>query len=127
MLDAGYPAGALNYWKSSFMPTLSDAAIDALIAAYERCPAPTSALLLEGFHGAASRVPVEATAYALRDSGFNTLVLGQWMDPAQGTAVMPWCHETFAALQPFFGTRRYLNYLGDDEEVGAATSRGCGR
>jgi hypothetical protein len=37
MLDAGYPAGALNYWKSGFMSTLSDAAIDALATMYERC------------------------------------------------------------------------------------------
>jgi FAD/FMN-containing dehydrogenase len=120
MLDAGYPAGALNYWKSAFIPELSDAAIDALVSAFGRCPAPTSAILIENFHGAASRVPVEATAYALRDSGFNTLVLGQWMEAGQGTATTSWCRETFAAIQPFVGARRYLNYLGDDENADAA-------
>jgi FAD/FMN-containing dehydrogenase len=33
MLDAAYPKGALNYWKSSFLARLSDAAIDTMIAA----------------------------------------------------------------------------------------------
>ena len=81
---------------------------------------PTSGILFENFHGAASRVPVDATAYALRDSGFNTLVLGQWNDPAHTDTTTSWCRATFDALQPFAGRRRYANYLGDDEEAGAA-------
>ena len=125
MLDAGYPAGALNYWKAAFLPRLDDAAIDALVSSYGRCPVPTSAILIENFHGAASRVPVEATAYALRESGFNTLVLGQWMDADKGSATTAWCRETLAGLQPFVGPRRYLNYLSADEEAsGAAAAYG---
>ena len=31
MLDGSYPKGALNYWKSSFLSGLSDAAIDTMI------------------------------------------------------------------------------------------------
>jgi FAD/FMN-containing dehydrogenase len=120
MLDAGFPAGALNYWKSAFLPRLDDAAIDALVSAYERCPVQTSPILVENFHGAATRVPDDATAFALRDSGFNTLVLGQWMDPAQGDATTAWCRETFAAIQPFVGPRRYMNYMGADEDADAA-------
>jgi FAD/FMN-containing dehydrogenase len=40
MLDAGYPAGASNYWKAAFLPRLEDAAIDALVSSYEQCSAP---------------------------------------------------------------------------------------
>jgi FAD/FMN-containing dehydrogenase len=120
MLDAGYPAGALYYWKSAFIPTLTDVAIDTLISAYERCPVPTSQILIENFHGAASRVPVNATAYALREAGFNTLFLGQWGDQADGDATRSWCRESFDAIQPFVGERRYMNYLGADEEANDA-------
>ena len=120
MLDAGYPSGALYYWKSAFIPTPTDAAIDALISAYERCPVPTSQILVENFHGAASRAPVNATAYALRDSGFNTLVLGQWADPADGDATRSWCRETYGVIQPFIGERRYMNYLDADEDMNGA-------
>jgi FAD/FMN-containing dehydrogenase len=117
MLDGGFPAGAANYWKSAFIRTLSDVAIDAAVSAYAKCPAPTSSILFEHFHGAACRVPVEATAYALRDEGFNTLVLGQWLDPALGDATTAWGRETFAAVQRFAVARRYLNYLGGDEDA----------
>ena len=126
MLDDGFPAGAHNYWKSAFVPKLADSTIDGLVEAYARCPAPTSSLLLEHFHGAASRVPIEATAFALRGTGYNALVLGQWMDPAQGAATTAWCRETFAALQPHVGARRYLNYLGADEEASAAAEAAYG-
>jgi FAD/FMN-containing dehydrogenase len=126
MLDGAFAAGALNYWKAEFLPKLGDAAIDALVSAYEKCPVPTSAILIENFHGAASRVPVDATAYALRDSGFNTLALGQWMDPAQGNATISWSRETFAALRPFAGARRYMNYLGDDEKAEEASAAAYG-
>jgi FAD/FMN-containing dehydrogenase len=126
MLDEGFPAGALNYWKSAFLPTLGDAAIDTLVSAHEKCPVPTSAILIEHFHGAASRVPIDATAYALRDDGFNTLVLGQWMDPAQGAATTAWVRETFVAVQPFGGARRYMNYLGSDEDTDAAAAAAYG-
>jgi FAD/FMN-containing dehydrogenase len=123
MLDAGNPPGVLNHWKSAFIHTLDDTAIDALIAAYERCPLPTSQILVENFHGAASRVPVDATAYALRDSGFNIVMLGLWKDPAHSDAATSWCRESFAAMQPFVGPRRYMNYLGpDDEADGAAVA-----
>ncbi len=126
MLDGGFQAGAHNYWKSVFQPQLDDAAIDALVSAYEKCPVPTSALLLENFHGAASRVPVDATAYALRDRGFNTLIAGQWMDRSQEGATTAWVRDTFATLEPFAGPRRYMNYMGDDEDANAAATAAYG-
>ena len=38
MLDAGFPRGALNYWKSNFMSELSDQAIDTLVSQFASCP-----------------------------------------------------------------------------------------
>ena len=56
MLDAGFPRGALNYWKSNFMMELSDQAIDTLISQFAACPSSMSGLLLEHIHGAATRI-----------------------------------------------------------------------
>lgn len=116
MLDANYPAGVFNYWKAEFMPRLEDGAIDALVAAFDKCPNQTSHILVENFHGAASRVPVDATAFALRETGFNTLMLGQWMDPAQGKATIDWCRQAFGAIRSYAGQKRYLNYLSPEDE-----------
>jgi FAD binding domain len=78
MLDAGYPKGARNYWKSHFLPELTDEAIQTMVECYERCPSPMSEILLEHFHGAAARVGVGETAFPLRSPGYNFLVLSQW-------------------------------------------------
>jgi len=115
LLDGGFPKGALNYWKSHFVPTLSDAALIVAIEAYLRCPAPMGQLLFEHFHGASTRIGVSETAFALRSSGYNCLILSQWMDPRDTDRSIAWARDTYSALQPFFGTVRYLNYLGDDE------------
>lgn len=115
MLDAGYPKGALNYWKSSFLAELSDDVIDATIECFGKCPSPMSQMLLEHFHGAATRVPVNETAFPHRAVGYNLVVLSQWMDPADTERCTAWARETYARMEPFFGPGRYVNYLGDDE------------
>jgi FAD/FMN-containing dehydrogenase len=115
MLDGGFPKGALNYWKSSFLAQLSDETIDAMIDAFGRCPTPMGALLLEHFHGAATRVKPTDTAFPHRTDGFNLLVLGQWMDPVNNETCIGWTRKSYAGLERFMAPARYVNYLGDDE------------
>jgi FAD/FMN-containing dehydrogenase len=115
MLDAAYPRGALNYWKSSFLSGLSDEGIERLIDCFAKCPTPMGQLLLEHFHGAVSRVPVEATAFPHRAEGYNLVVLSEWMDPAATPACIEWARETYGTMGRFLGSGRYVNYLGDDE------------
>jgi FAD/FMN-containing dehydrogenase len=125
MLDAGYPKGALNYWKSHFLPDLTDAAIDTIVDAFEQCPSPMSEILLERFHGAATRVGIGDTAFPLRTAGYNCLVLSQWMSPADNEPCVAWARETYAAMQPFVGVGRYVNYL-DHDEAGDAVAAAYG-
>ena len=115
MLDAAYPKGALNYWKSSFLAQLSDAAIDKMIECFGRCPTPMGQMLLEHFHGAATRVKVSDTAFPHRADGYNLLVLCEWMDPAMTDKCIAWARETYVAMEPFMAPGRYVNYLADDE------------
>jgi len=117
MLDAGYPKGALNYWKSSFLARLSDDAIDTMVESFTQCPSPMCQLIIEHFHGAATRVGVGDTAFPLRDDGYNFLVLGQWAEPAISERCIAWARRTYADMAPFFASARYVNYL-DDDDVG---------
>jgi FAD/FMN-containing dehydrogenase len=116
LLDAGFPRGALNYWKSSFLTELSDAAIDTMTAQFSTCPSPMSGIVLEEFHGAATRVKETATAFPHRRPGFNLLIVSEWTDPAESAVNIAWARETYAAMQPYAGSGRYVNYLGGEEE-----------
>jgi FAD/FMN-containing dehydrogenase len=116
ILDAGYPTGSLNYWLSSFTSGLSDELIDVAVSRFAAAPSPMMAILFEHFHGAVTRVGVRETAVPHREEGWNLLIPSVWTDPADTEANVAWTRETFAALQPQFGTgRRWLNYLGDDQ------------
>jgi FAD/FMN-containing dehydrogenase len=115
MLDDGYPKGAFNYWKSSFLSELSLSAIDAMIDAFAECPGPMGQLLIEHVHGAATRVGVSDTAFAHRREGYNFLVLAQWTDAAATQANIAWARSAYERMQPFVGAGRYVNYLDQDE------------
>lgn len=121
MLDDGFRPGNRYYWKSSFMPALSDEAIEVLVRRFAECPSPMSGIAIEYLHGAVTRIPVSATAVAHRDTSFNILIAGVWQDPAGDAANMTWARDTYAELEPFFVNRRYVNYLSeDDAEVRSA-------
>jgi len=115
MLDQGYPRGALGYWKSSFLSQLSDGLIEEAIARFASTPSIMNAILIEQYHGAATRVPTEATAVANREPGYNLLLPTTWLNPADTEANIAWTRETFDALKPWFREGRWLNYLSDDD------------
>jgi FAD/FMN-containing dehydrogenase len=115
LLDGGYPKGALNYWLSSFTNGLSDALIDTAVERFASIPSPMSAMLIEHFHGAVTRVDPTATAVPHREPGWNLAILSEWTDPAHTHANVAWTRETHAALKPELSDRRWLSYLGDDQ------------
>ena len=83
-------------------------------------------IVLEHFHGTASRVGVAETACAMRLGGFNVVIASQWKDPSETERGIKWCRDTYAALQPYFGTTRYVNYLADDETGDSAAAAAYG-
>jgi FAD/FMN-containing dehydrogenase len=115
ILDAGFPAGALNYWLSSFTHGLPDELIDLAVERFATVPSPMTAILLEHFHGAVTRVGATETAVPHRDQGWNLLIPSIWTGPAESDANIAWSRETFAAMRPYFASSRWLNYLGDDQ------------
>ena len=119
LLDANFPKGALNYWKSRFVEALSDEAIDILVECFGRCPSPMTGIALDHWHGAATRVAPTATAFPHRHAGYSLLVLSQWRDPADTERNVAWTRETYAAMQPFTRAERYANFL-DRDDAGAA-------
>jgi FAD/FMN-containing dehydrogenase len=124
MLDPAFPKGALSYWKAQFVTDLSDDAIRTLIAGFESCPSPMSHVIIEHFHGAASRVPVSATACTMRVSGFNVVIAAQWMRPQETEGGIAWAREVFASLAPYLSPTRYVNYLEHDAAEPATVAYG---
>ncbi len=78
-------------------------------------PSPMTAILFEHFHGAVTRIAPTATAVPHREPGWNLLIPSVWTEPADTDANISWTREMLAALRPQLASRRWLNYLGDDQ------------
>jgi FAD/FMN-containing dehydrogenase len=115
MLDDAFQKGSRNYWKSHFIPELSDGLIDALVNAFNTQPTPMCQVVVEHFHGAATRVPLGDTAFTMRDAGYNILIVAQWTDPNDDERCITWARNAYASLAAYVGPRRYLNYMNEDE------------
>jgi FAD/FMN-containing dehydrogenase len=115
LLDEGLQPGLLNYWLSSFTSGLSDGFIDTALERFASVPSELSAIFIEHFHGAVTRIGVTDTAVPHREKGWNCLIPGVWEDPAETDKNIAWTKDTYAALSEHFAGRRWLNYLGDDQ------------
>ena len=112
------PFGLRNYWKGHFVRELPDRLLDELCERYAAPPQPPGAILIEAIHGAASRVPAEATAVGFREAAFNVSALAIWQDAALDDAQIAWARETAAAVAPSsLAGGGYLNYMQHDEPV----------
>jgi FAD/FMN-containing dehydrogenase len=115
LFDPSLPRGALNYWKSHFFTELADDCIATLVDQFAAAPSPMCQIVIEHFHGAACRVPVQDTPCTMRHPGFNLVIIAQWTDPKEGDRNIAWCRETYRALTPYLSPYRYVNYLDADE------------
>ena len=72
--DADFPFGLLNYWKSTNLNDLSDAAIDTVVGFMEVAPSPRPMVIIDRFGGAVARVPHDATAFGHRDAAYDLII-----------------------------------------------------
>ncbi len=119
LFGPSFPWGHRNYWKSSFLRELPDAAIDAVVTHTDRGRSPLSAVALEYYGGAASRVAPGATAFPHRAASYNLIVLGQWREAAEDSVHIAWARDLWDAVQPWSSGAVYMNALGEDENQNA--------
>ncbi len=114
MLDFTAPAGLHYYFKCPFLRELSDEAITAIIAHSENLPTEQSQVVIEHMHGAASRMPVEQTAFGLRRVHYSINIMPAWSDPSLADKCLAWAQSFASVLSAFGASDAYVNYLGDE-------------
>jgi Berberine and berberine like. len=113
-LDAAFPGGNHNYWKSTFLRELSDDAIVVLVEHANRATSPLSGVVIEYYGGVASRVGVSETAFAQRQAQYSVLFLAQWADPGESQRHIEWARDLADSMRPFSSGAYFLNYLGEE-------------
>jgi FAD/FMN-containing dehydrogenase len=108
--------GLQRYWRSSFLDAISDDLIDAVVDQAGQFSSPLSALLFFYMHGAATRVPADATAFAARSPMWDFDAVGQWVDPLENDTHTAWAKTSWDAFTPHLGDAiSYINHFNGDE------------
>ncbi|MDX6533718.1 MAG: hypothetical protein QOF68_1462, partial [Gaiellales bacterium] len=113
------PFGMRHYWKGHFVPSLSDDLIDEVVEHYLSHEVDgEDVVLIEPMHGAALRVPADATAFSRREACFNISAMAVWEDPSRDQEHIAWARRLADALEPRSITGGgYLNYGAPDEPI----------
>ena len=98
--------------RSVFLDVLSDASVDAIVAALESAPE-GSMVQLRVFGGAMGRVPSDATAFAHRAAAVQVTIINQFVAHDAVPDALAWNRSLFAALEPA-ATGVYVNFLEDE-------------
>ena len=114
--DADFPFGLKNYWKSSNLATLSDDAIETMVAFMESAPSLKPMVFVERLGGAVARVPAEATAFGHREAEYDLIIAAIWGDDAEQEAHVDWARSFWEATQPYSTESVYVNYLSEEGE-----------
>jgi len=115
-LDGEYPDGRRYYWKSLFLDTLEDGAIDAMIGHSQTRPSPLTSLDIWALGGAMGRVRSTDTAFARRDAPYLLAVESNWENAYEDEANIRWTREVYRDMQRFSKGGVYLNFPGFGEE-----------
>ena len=120
LIDGFYPPGLQNYWKSSFLRTISNEAIDTMVAYCAKRPSPMCHGLIEHqLGGAVRRVNRDATAFGHRDAEYIFTSLGVCADADEAEKCTRWARDFWEAMQPWSTGGVYVNYLGREADEGA--------
>ncbi len=120
MLDPLWPKGTLTYWRSGFLPELSDGAVDTLLD--RAWPNGLTEIHLHHLGGAVARYGDDHAAYRNREAAFAYNLLARWADPAEDTSCRAWARSAHEAMERFGTGAAYLNFLpAEDEEPVRAT------
>ncbi len=120
------PFGLRQYWSGRFLAELPD---ELLIGTSEQFLESelVSGVLFEPLHGAASRVPSAATAFAGREAQWNATFINVWFDAGEDEREIETARAYSRSLDPFRIGGGYLNYASESSADGLETEFGAER
>jgi FAD/FMN-containing dehydrogenase len=99
--DPGVPSNLAYYFKSGFLPNVTPAMVDEIVAAYDQAPPSLLGAPLIHLGGVAGRVKPDATAFWNRDAEHDLAVWAQWTDASQN-------EKTIAEVRAFWAKLEHL-------------------
>ena len=119
--------GQRTFMETCWLPALDRHGIDVFIQAMEKAVSPGCAIFTHEFRGAASRIPVEATAFGLRRDHVLVEILATFADRSdklEEQRHLQWTRDTLQAFDALALPGGYPNLLPGGDPARAAKSYG---
>jgi FAD/FMN-containing dehydrogenase len=115
MLDATQPKGMHYYWKSEFLPGLSDDLLADYRAQFDGLEAPANQIVLFHLDGALGDFDEDDGSVGNRDAAYACVI--QTMYPADGPAATnrEWVRSAWTTLRKYSTGGNYVNFHTADE------------
>jgi FAD/FMN-containing dehydrogenase len=114
LFDPTAPHGLGYYWKSEYVPSLSDTLIDTLAAHAWRVVTPESYTIIFHLGGAVGREDPEGSAFEDRRAAHAVNIDAVWSEPARAPACIAWTRDFWEAVRPYSTGHVYVNFLGEE-------------
>jgi len=117
MLNATQPKGAHYYWKTEFLPGLSDAYLEVFRAGAAGIESPMSQMIMFHIQGAVNDHAEDDGSVGNRDAAFVTGAAGAWpaADP-NGERHQEWVRDAWERIRPFSTGGNYINFQTTDDD-----------
>ncbi|MDQ3524733.1 MAG: FAD-binding oxidoreductase [Chloroflexota bacterium] len=100
--------------RTMFADDLSDASVDAVLAAMQHSSSPSSIVQFRGLGGAISRIAPDATAFAHRDRRYFVAIINVWLDATEDEKVhQAWTESLWDTIR-HDGKGVYVNFLENE-------------
>ncbi len=117
MLDATQPKGANYYWKTEFIPGLSDDFLPVFVDIGSAIESPMSQMMMFHLSGAVNEHAEDDGAVGNRDAAYVTGAAGAWPagDP-DGDRYQAWVRQSWEKIKPFSTGGNYINFQTIDDD-----------
>jgi FAD/FMN-containing dehydrogenase len=115
LLDATQPRGRRYYWKSEYLPRVTDAMLERYVVHAGTIASPHSAIILFPLDGALNRLPDGHSAVGNRDAGVVLNITAAWDRSEDDAPNMAWARNAWADMRRFSTGGTYINFLTEDD------------
>ena len=115
ILDATQPKGRRYYWKSEYVPRISEELLGMATEHARRMPSLHSGILIFPLEGSLNRVAEGHSPVGNRDAAAVFNIAGSWEKAEDDEANIEWARSAWRDMRRFSTGGTYVNFLTEEE------------
>ena len=117
MLDGNEPKGPHRYWKTEFLPGLTEGFLDTFREAAVQVESPMSQSVIFHLEGALGEHDDDDGAVGNRDAAFVSGFAGAWQPDVDGSGEVEWARRSWEQIRRYSTGGNYVNFQVADDDA----------